>query len=88
LKLEYDGLLSNFAFTFNMRRHIVELMNANFGIYGMAELSSTSHLNLSRFVTETTQRVPQKVLKVRREVDECRPSSVAWPSSPPLLSST
>ena len=52
----------------NGYRPIVELMNANFGIYGMAELSSSSQLNMSRFVTETTQRVPQKVLYVKLSV--------------------
>jgi len=52
--------------------------------------SITSHLNLSRFgstepfwVTETTRRVPQKVLTSSRKVDEC-----AWASTPPLLTST
>ena len=47
LKLNYDQLVSNFAFKFNVRRY--NLGGNNLGIRGRDSHSSTSRLNVSTF---------------------------------------
>jgi hypothetical protein len=73
LKLEYDEPLLSFGFNLNVRRYNKVLDR---DMTGRGFHSSTSQLNLSVPVTElheTTQCIPQDVLTLSREVDECQP---------------
>ena len=83
LKFTCDEQLSSFAFEYNLLRYnkgSLEYVSkkpaqmndgqggAQAGVYTRPLFGSTSAV----FVTETTQRIPLKVLTSSRAVDECR----------------
>jgi len=93
LKLKYDGLLSSFAFKFNLRRYIK----------GRAFSAQPEPFFFTK-PTQTTQRIPKETLTSSRNVDDlepiltgerciltCQPDYAygrGWASTRPLAAST
>ena len=71
-------VLPSFGFTFNLRRYNLAVLKwarqhgCGQGL-PLVHFSRQPEPFLSPKPTQTTQRVPQKVLTSRREVDECTP---------------
>jgi len=78
LKLIYDGLLSTFAFNFNLRRYIMVDLVFNAWLMGRGLHSSTFELNVStffgiRWLASVCQWPKRLRLLKSCNVDECKP---------------
>jgi hypothetical protein len=87
LTLKCDEPPSTSAFKFSLRHYTLDKFDVPEELQAIWQglQASIYLLNLSRFVTETTQRTDPKVLRLSQKVDECKPlPSGARSAAPPM----